>query len=458
MKLKNYTFLILLFISIANLKAQDYLISFAGSGASSTVTTVKVENLTQGTSLTMSGSEVLHLQAIVTGIERITRKQKSQISFSPNPMTDYSIMQFDLPETGKTIIDLYDISGRKITETQDLLYKGQHTYRIQGVDKGIYIVTISSNKYSVSGRLVCTNSLKSGAKIIYENSTLIKDSNEDIVLNEKENSSKGINTEKVMQYTTGDRLKFTSITGIYTTVITDIPTTGKTITFNHVACTDGDNLNYTVVVIGSQTWMAENLKTAKYNDGTAIPNVTVNGTWISRTTGAYCDYGNNPANSTTYGKLYNWYAVDNNAATKVASNGGKNVCPVGWHVPSDAEWTAMENHLIANGNNYDGTTTGNKIAKSLAATTNWAANTIAGAPGNTDFPAYRNKTGFTALPGGYRLGDGSFNNIGAYGMWWSSTEASANYAWYRNVYNNYNYVYRNNTLKISGTTVRCIRD
>jgi uncharacterized protein (TIGR02145 family) len=458
MKLKNYTFLILLLISIANLKAQDYLISFAGSGASSTVTTVKVENLTQGTSLTMSGSNVLHLQGTITGIELILRNQNSQISFSPNPMTAYSIMQFDLLETGKTIIDLYDISGRKITETQDFLSKGRHTYRIQGVDKGIYIVTIRSDKYSVSGRLVCANSLKSEVKILYEYSTLITDSKKDIVLNEKENSSKGINTETIMQYTTGDRLKLTSITGIYTTVITDIPTSGKTITFSHVACTDGDNLNYPVVVIGSQTWMAENLKTPKYNDGTAIPSVAVSATWVSRTTGAYCDYGNTPANSTTYGKLYNWYAVDNNAATKVASNGGKNVCPVGWHVPSDAEWTTMENYLIANGNNYDGTTTGNKIAKSLAATTNWAANTIAGAPGNTDFSTYRNKTGFTALPGGYRLGDGSFYNIGAYGMWWSSTVALTNYAWYRNVYNNYNYVYRNYTLEVSGLSVRCLRD
>jgi len=118
----------------------------------------------------------------------------------------------------------------------------------------------------------------------------------------------------------------------------------------------------------------------------------------------------------------------------------------------------MENYLIANGNNYDGTTTGNKIAKSLAATTNWAANAIAGAPGNTDFPTYRNKTGFTALPGGYRLGDGSFYNIGAYGMWWSSTGTLTNYAYYRNVYNNYNYVYRNYTLKVSGVSVRCLRD
>jgi Fibrobacter succinogenes major domain (Fib_succ_major). len=87
--------------------------------------------------------------------------------------------------------------------------------------------------------------------------------------------------------------------------------------------------------------MAENLKTTKYNDGTAIPNIKVNPTWASLTTSAYCDYENTPTNSTTYGRLYNWYVIDNNAATKVSGNGGKNVCPTGWHIPSDSEWTTL---------------------------------------------------------------------------------------------------------------------
>jgi hypothetical protein len=87
--------------------------------------------------------------------------------------------------------------------------------------------------------------------------------------------------------------------------------------------TDNDGNVYKTVTIGTQVWMAENLKTTKYNDGTAIPNITVVATWVAATTGAYSDYSNTPANSTTYGRLYNWYTVDNNAATKVASNGGK---------------------------------------------------------------------------------------------------------------------------------------
>ena len=109
--------------------------------------------------------------------------------------------------------------------------------------------------------------------------------------------------------------------------------------------TDIDGNDYKTVTIGTQVWMVENLKTTKYNDGTAIPNITDNTSWAALTTGAYCDNINTPSISTTYGRLYNWYAVDNNAGTKVASNGGKNVCPTGWHVPSDAEWTTLTTYL-----------------------------------------------------------------------------------------------------------------
>ncbi len=105
--------------------------------------------------------------------------------------------------------------------------------------------------------------------------------------------------------------------------------------------TDVDGNIYNVVVIGDQIWMANNLKTTKYNDATPIPNVSATATWISLTSGAYSDYDNIPSNSDIYGRLYNWYVVDNSASTKISSNGGKNVCPTGWHVPSDAEWTIL---------------------------------------------------------------------------------------------------------------------
>ena len=204
--------------------------------------------------------------------------------------------------------------------------------------------------------------------------------------------------------------------------------------------TDIDLNVYNTVTIGSQVWMAENLKTTKYDDGTAIPNVTVDAEWDALITGAYSDYGNNPANSSTYGRLYNWYAVDNNDSTKVASNGGKNVCPTSWHVPSDAEWATLTDYLgglsIAGG----------KLKETD--TTHWLSpNTGA-----------TNESGFTAVPGGARNHGGSYGEVGLSGYWWNSEEAFTTNAWSRFLYYDYTYISRYDSGKRYGFSVRCIKD
>jgi uncharacterized protein (TIGR02145 family) len=202
--------------------------------------------------------------------------------------------------------------------------------------------------------------------------------------------------------------------------------------------TDIDGNVYNIVTIGTQVWMAENLKTTKYNDGTPIPNTTDNTTWAALTTGAYSDYSNTPSNSTTYGRLYNWYVVDNNAATKVASNGGKNVCPTSWHIPTDAEWTTLTTYLG-----------GESVAGGkLKDTTHWTTPNI----GAT------NETGFTALPGGGRDTNGAFYNIGNNGYWWSSSEGSTTYALSRYMYYGTTNVSRYNDFMQYGFSVRCVRD
>ena len=210
-----------------------------------------------------------------------------------------------------------------------------------------------------------------------------------------------------------------------------------------------DGTHYKAVKIGDQVWMAENLRATKYNDGTDIPNVTENTDWGNLTTGAYCWYDNNPDNGNIYGVLYNWYAVETG-----------NLCPTGWHVPTDDEWTEMENYLADHGYNYDGTIGGgrSKIAKALASESGWSSSSDVGAVGNDDYPEYRNKSGFTALPRGYRQYNGNFYGVGDFGDWWSSTEYDGAHAWGR--YMNYDdsNVYRNNYYKKYGFSVRCLRD
>lgn len=210
--------------------------------------------------------------------------------------------------------------------------------------------------------------------------------------------------------------------------------------------TDVDGNSYNYITIGSQTWMVENLKTTKYNDGTPIPLVTDGTAWANLTTPGYCWYNNDVANKTTYGALYNWYTV----------NTGK-LAPTGWHVSTEAEWTILGNFLIANGYNYDGTTTGNKMAKSLAAKTNWASSTTTGAIGND--LSKNNTSGFTGLPGGSRASSGPFDYIGSLGYWWCSTHGSSNnFAWFSFLNCNFEKRLSSEGNEQHGFSVRCVRD
>jgi len=196
--------------------------------------------------------------------------------------------------------------------------------------------------------------------------------------------------------------------------------------------TDIDGNVYHTVTIGKQVWMVENLKTTKYRDGTAIPNVTDNKTWIYLTTGAYSDYDNKSSNSDTYGRLYNWYAVTNS----------HNICPKGWHVPSDAEWTTLTASLGVE------SVVGGKLKE--IGTTHWPSPNS----GST------NETGFSALPGGSRgASDGAFGFVGTYGNWWCSTEYSTNYAWQRQMDRYNSYVNRSSSsAKTVGISIRCLKD
>jgi uncharacterized protein (TIGR02145 family) len=187
---------------------------------------------------------------------------------------------------------------------------------------------------------------------------------------------------------------------------------------------DIEGNTYKTVQIGDQCWMAENLRTAKYRDGTAIPNVDGNSRWGGLTTGAWAHYDNQATNETKYGKLYNWYAVDDR----------RNVCPAGWHVPSDAKWTALTNHL--------GADSGFK----MKSTSGWSSN------GNGS-----NTSGFNGLPGG-RLFDGTFGNVGRHGIFWSSSESGSDFAWLRNLGTGDRDLYSSTNGKSHGFSVRCLRD
>jgi uncharacterized protein (TIGR02145 family) len=439
LKLTICIFMIMLIFSVLSLQAQDYMISFAGTGASTTVDSVKIENLTQGTKLKMKGSDVLHLMG-TTGIETITGDEDGKISIYPNPMKDFAKMQFDLPESGETLITLYEITGRIIVQIRDFLSTGNHTFGIQGIKEGIYFVRVNTGKYSSAGRLISSGSQTTGTKITYENN---------IALQEKQNDSKGTNEEKVMQYTTGDVLKLTGISGSFRTVIADVPLASKTINFSFIPCTDADGNNYPVVIIGTvkgtadnsiltedkggMIFMGENLKVTKLNDNTPIFWVTDPTLWSQMESPAFSWYLNSVSYKDTFGAYYNWYAV----------NTGK-LCPTGWHVPTRDAFVYLSEIL----GGWE--EAGGKLKET--GTVHWKSPNVGA----------RNTTGFTALPAGYRDSNGSFPAMGSYGMWWSSSPAYVSCstgAWYVYLYyNDKEFMPGEKCLSTTGYSVRCLKD
>jgi Fibrobacter succinogenes major domain (Fib_succ_major). len=219
---------------------------------------------------------------------------------------------------------------------------------------------------------------------------------------------------------------------------------------NSITVADIDGNVYKTVTIGTQVWIAENLKNTKYNDGTAIALVTDGTTWTELTTPSYCWYNNNADTyKDTYGALYNWYTVD------AISNGGKNICPIGWHIPSDVDWTTLIDYLSNNGYGYQGS--GSDIGKSIAATSGWTTYSTAGTVGNDQ--ASNNSSGFTAVPCGDRSPyTGEFGGASDGTCWWSSTEISKAIAGGQYLNHGDSGVGRFTSHLQNGFSVRCVKD
>ena len=201
--------------------------------------------------------------------------------------------------------------------------------------------------------------------------------------------------------------------------------------------TDQEGNMYTTVLIGTQEWMAENLKTSIYQNGDPIANITANSQWPSLNTGAWCYYNNDSQFNCPYGKLYNWFAVAD----------PRNVCPANWHVPTDDEWSLMLNYLdqaAAGGDELN--TAGGKMKSS--GLQYWL---------NPNQDA-SNESGFSSLPAGGLYINGVFSTLGEYSNYWSSTTFGPNLAWIRFMVRTNGDAHRLLNYKRGGFSVRCIRD
>ena len=401
MNLKWIFISLLIFITL-NVTGQNYLIDFTGRGASNSVSMVKVENLSAGTSLTLYKHQVLRLIG-TSGISATEQYQYSMLIY-PNPTSSNSVVLMVYPpQQGDASIIIYDITGKIEAQNRGYLGKYPQEYRLSGIKNGLHLISITGRSYHMTGKLLCSGDAGGQVNIEKISSDYAAD------INTEESPSYSNEREKIiinMTYSYGDRLKFTGVSGKYSTIKVDIPEGDKTIAFNFVPCSDADNNNYPVVEIGLQTWMAQNLKTKLYNDSSSIeyPGGAYS-RWESNITGAYAWYNNDIKFKNIYGALYNWYAVNTG-----------NLCPKGWHVPSTEEWMTLVDNL--GGVNFAGAQ-----LKELG-NDHWIT------PNKTS----TNESGFSALPGGIRSLD-YFSDIKNAGYLWSSsfkTKPSGSSGWFMN--------------------------
>lgn len=422
--------LTMLFLYSFSAWSQNYFVNFSGTGESSSVSGVKVENLTTGETRTLAGSDILHLTG-TTFINEHYKGSSGDIKFYPNPMKEQTIMSFNSPVHGDVSVSVFDISGRLISVKTLRLEADHQEILFSGLEKGIYAVKAEGSGFSISGKLSSLGGSGSKLKIEKAEGVSVLKDHEPAV-----SDVKGTSTTVDMPYSVGEVLKFLGTSGDFSTVVTSSFTGDKTINFKFVRCTDANNWNYPVVEIGTQTWMASNLRTTKYMNGDLIGTTSPKTLNITAETSpkyewVYYAYGITEIDTNLFGRLYTWHAAVDS----------RKVCPTGWHLPSQSEW----NTLIAS---LGGSTVaGGKLKET--GLINWS-------PDNT---GATNISGFTAVPGGTRAPAGSCSNYKNFCYLWSATQRDATYAWYTAMGYNFAMAYSDvNTSKSVGNGIRCVKD
>lgn len=316
------------------------------------------------------------------------------------------------------------------------------------------IITISTNSVSNVGVIYATSggniSDDGGANLIAKGVCWSTNENPTINLSTKTNN--GTTTGLFVCSITGLSEATTyyvrsyATNSIGTTYGDELSFTTKTLSESQMMDIDGNV--YNTITIGNQTWMVENLRTSKYRNGNTISTSSpasknINGESSPK---YQWTYEANDNHDSTYGRLYTWYAATDS----------RKIAPIGWRIPTDADWSILENYLITNGYNYDGSTSGNKMAKSISAKSLWRTNTNTGSIGYD--LSKNNSSGFSAVPGGYRFGGGTFGGVGSFGSWWSVTEESSGNAWSRSLNSEHINLNRASSSKTYGFSIRCIKD
>ncbi len=422
---------------------------------------ILIKNLTQGGDTTLYAPDTVLVLDYFTGMEVVLGFSGNGFSLYqnyPNPMQGKTTIGLRLPESENILVTVSDIMGRVVVNQEFKLEQGNHSFTFYPGREILYVLTVHTDRQSRNIKMFNSPSNVFGSWYCNLEYNGQQSDAEDYKLGNNLNN---------FVFTLGDQLQFTSTSALGNRTIIDTPYDNQTYTFQYgsdgAPCpstptvTDTDGNVYNTVLIGDQCWMKENLRTTKYRNGTTIENPTGNSDWQNNTTGAYAWYENDISWKDSYGALYNWHAVNNTSG----------LCPTGWHVPSDAEWTQLVNYMVAQGFPNINVTNGAGNALKSCQQVN---SPLGGDCNTTEHPRWKeddwsgynhhgfDEFGFSALPGGYRSTYGSFNVIGHNGGWWSSTEYPSTNAWGRGMGYSHGGVSRYGSNKTGGFSVRCLRD
>jgi len=366
--------------------------------------------------------------SIGTGVEDVNPRSPGSFYLAqnyPNPFNPSTVISYELPWSAHIRIEILNILGQRVKVLCDG-YQADPCGQViwdatddagRGVPAGVYIYSLISEGIRIHRKMLLVDGGGVGSSSI---------------LNKRTVDQKELRKELSNRY--GFRISGTDLeTYELPEILIDANRIFNVTVFRTGAgmtVTDIDGNVYRTVKIGEQWWLAENLKVTHYRNGDAIPNVTDGTEWINLGSGAYCDYDNNESFVSTYGRLYNWHAV----------NDSRNIAPVGWHVPSDAELQTLVDYLGGDA------VAGGKMKE--AGYSHWQdPNTGA-----------TNESGYTALPGGCRSSNGRFLSTGYYALFWSSLEYDAVNGLFWTLDFDQTGVYRYGVNKQSGFSIRLVKD
>lgn len=429
--------------------AQNIQVTFTASGEATTIDSVTATNQMTNQTVTFPGDAILVLKQ-TSGIQDVMQFT-DRIMVYPNPFAGNARIVVAVGEPQNANVRIQNLTGQVITHLDQFLPAGGNEFELSLAGDGFYFFFIETDNGYQGCKLVSLASSGQENKILYHGVT------GDLTKPPGSAGVKNLHTGYSLGFTTGDVIHYACYSGVMTTIFTDSPVTSHRYEVEFAGCTDPDGKNYKVVKIGNQIWMEENLAYLPFVSPSDAGSDSLPHCYVYGYEGASVTEAKATDHWASFGALYNWPAAMNGASGSMTDPVGvRGICPDGWHLPGDAEWSVLNDYLILNGFGFEDDRLA--IGKSMASCSGWIANSNQGAVGNGQ--PTNNRSGFNAFPASSRIYNGYFGIPGQHTLFWSSTPAGSSLAWFWGLHYTLDVLVHGytNAYRQEGFSVRCVKD